>query len=206
MRYYSLNRKSPDVDFAKATRLGQAPDGGLYFPEHIPKLSDDFFKNLKSRENTEIGMHVMKPFVADSMPDDVLEKVLRETLCFDFPIVKISESIYALELFHGPTLAFKDVGARFMSRCLGYFNRNGNKEITVLVATSGDTGGAVANGFLGGHSTGTHDGSQGKVHCCKECGGIDANGLIREKCLHFVCCFCFVIYCLLFEFMENSRF
>jgi threonine synthase len=91
----------------------------------------------------------MKPYVGESIPDDVLQKIVNETISFDFPLIKINEKISSLELFHGPTLAFKDVGARFMSRCLGYFNRNNNKHTTVLVATSGDTGGAVANGFLG---------------------------------------------------------
>jgi threonine synthase len=149
MNYYSLNKVSPDVSFEEATIKGQAPDKGLYFPSLIPKLSKDFIANIKSYSREEVGFEVMKPFVGESIPDDVLEHIINETINFDFPLVKVSEGIYSLELFHGPTLAFKDVGARFMSRCLGYFNRNKDQHTTVLVATSGDTGGAVANGFLG---------------------------------------------------------
>jgi len=148
MEYYSLNKKSPSVTFEEATLLGQAPDKGLYFPSTIPKLSKDFIANIKTYSKEEIGFEVMKPFVYESIPDNVLQSIIAETINFDFPLIEVHENVYALELFHGPTLAFKDVGARFMSRCLGYFNRNKNKHTTVLVATSGDTGGAVANGFL----------------------------------------------------------
>ena len=149
MNYYSLNKISPLVNFEEATIKGQAPDKGLYFPSEIPKLNRSFITNIKSYAKEEIGFEVMKPFVDGSIPDDVLQDILSKAINFDFPLVKVHESVYALELFHGPTLAFKDVGARFMSRCLGYFNRNKNQHTTVLVATSGDTGGAVANGFLG---------------------------------------------------------
>jgi len=149
MKYYSLNKISPSVSFEEATIGGQAPDKGLYFPSFIPKLSKDFIAGIKSFSKEEIGFEVMKPFVGESIPDGVLQNIVTETINFDFPLVKVNDGIYALELFHGPTLAFKDVGARFMSRCLGYFNRNSDKHTTVLVATSGDTGGAVANGFLG---------------------------------------------------------
>jgi len=149
MTYYSLNHQSPDTSFAEAAVKGQAPDKGLYFPHQIPSLSPDFIANLRSYSKDEIGFTVMKPYVGESIPDDVLQQIIAETINFDFPLVQVNDGIYALELFHGPTLAFKDVGARFMSRCLGYFNRNSNKHTTVLVATSGDTGGAVANGFLG---------------------------------------------------------
>jgi threonine synthase len=149
MNYYSLNKISPDVTFEEATIKGQAPDKGLYFPSSIPKLSNDFITNIKSYSKEEIGFEVMKPFVGEAIPGNVLQNIINETINFDFPLVNVNEGIYALELFHGPTLAFKDVGARFMSRCLGYFNRNNDKHTTVLVATSGDTGGAVANGFLG---------------------------------------------------------
>ena len=149
MNYYSLNHKSPDVSFAEATQRGQAPDKGLYFPGFIPSLSPDFIKNLKHFSKEEIGIEVMKPYVEDSLPLQELERIVSETVSFDFPLVGITERIASLELFHGPTLAFKDVGARFMSRCLGYFNQHKNTATTVLVATSGDTGGAVANGFLG---------------------------------------------------------
>ena len=149
MNYYSLNRQSPHVSFEEATVRGQAPDKGLYFPERIPTLSHDFIKNISRHTREEIGVMVMRPYVAGSLDDNELHQIIKETINFDFPIVKISESIYSLELFHGPTLAFKDVGARFMSRCLGHFNHNKSQKTTVLVATSGDTGGAVANGFLG---------------------------------------------------------
>lgn len=149
MNYYSLNHQSPEVNFEEATVMGQAPDKGLYFPKSIPILPNDFIPNLHKYSKEEIGFTVMKPYVGNSIPDGILQQIIKETIDFDFPLVKINDDIYALELFHGPTLAFKDVGARFMSRCLGYFNRNKKKHVTVLVATSGDTGGAVANGFLG---------------------------------------------------------
>jgi threonine synthase len=149
MHYYSLNRKSPRVTFEEATIKGQAPDKGLYFPEYIPSLPKDLIRNIQSFSKEELALIVMKPFIGESFPDIVLKQIVSETINFDFPLVKVSDDIYALELFHGPTLAFKDVGARFMSRCLGYFNRNNDQHTTVLVATSGDTGGAVANGFLG---------------------------------------------------------
>lgn len=149
MNYYSLNHQSPNVSFAGAAVKGQAPDKGLYFPERIPTLPKDFISDIRNYSKEEIGFTVMKPYIGESIPDDVLQTIINETINFDFPLVKITDSIASLELFHGPTLAFKDVGARFMSRCLGYFNRNSNQHTTVLVATSGDTGGAVANGFLG---------------------------------------------------------
>lgn len=149
MQYYSLNRQSPAVSFAQAAVQGQAPDKGLYFPESIPQLPKGFIENIQQYSKEEIGFTVMKPYAGNSIPDDVLQQIVKETVDFPFPLVQVSENSFALELFHGPTLAFKDVGARFMSRCLGYFNRNNNQHVTVLVATSGDTGGAVANGFLG---------------------------------------------------------
>jgi threonine synthase len=149
MKYYSLNKQSPIVNFAEATIKGQAPDKGLYFPESIPQLPKGFIENLKQYSKEEIGVTVMQSYVGDSLQNAELQSIVAETINFNFPLVKINEGIHSLELFHGPTLAFKDVGARFMSRCLGYFNRNNNQKVTVLVATSGDTGGAVANGFLG---------------------------------------------------------
>src|SRR3954453_20982189 len=149
MHYYSLNHQSPNVTFEEATIKGQAPDKGLYFPEYIPTLPKGLIENIKDFSKEELGLIVMKPFVGETIPETVLKHIVEETINFDFPLIKVSENIYSLELFHGPTLAFKDVGARFMSHCLGYFNRNNNKHTTVLVATSGDTGGAVANGFLG---------------------------------------------------------
>lgn len=147
MLYYSLNKKAPKVNFEDATIKGQAPDKGLYFPEQLPALEKGFIENIGSFSKEEIGLKVITPYVGDTIPTDVLKQIVTETVDFNFPLVKINESIHALELYHGPTLAFKDVGARFMSRCLRHFVRNNDKEITVLVATSGDTGGAVANGF-----------------------------------------------------------
>ena len=149
MLYYSLNRQSPPVDFRAATIAGQAPDGGLYFPETIPQFSADLLRNLASLSPAEIAYEVMRPYVGDTIPAADLRRICAETVDFPFPVVSITEQIGALELFHGPTLAFKDVGARFMSRCLGYFSRGESQPVTVLVATSGDTGGAVAHGFLG---------------------------------------------------------
>lgn len=149
MRYYSLNKQAPSVDFQAATIAGQAPDGGLYFPEHISKFSANLLNNLKTMSRAEVSFEVIRPYVGDTIPADVLRGICAETVDFEFPLVPVTERIAALELFHGPTLAFKDVGARFMSRCLGYFSRQQKETITVLVATSGDTGGAVADGFLG---------------------------------------------------------
>ncbi|MCD8422713.1 threonine synthase [Tenacibaculum finnmarkense] len=149
MNYYSLNKKSENVSFKEAVVNGLAPDRGLYFPENITPLSKDFITNIENYSNHEIAFEVIKQFVGDEIPSDVLQQIIKETLCFDFPVVSVEENVATLELFHGPTMAFKDVGARFMARCLGYFNRNNNDQLTVLVATSGDTGGAVADGFLG---------------------------------------------------------
>src|SRR5687768_1312 len=147
MLYYSTNKQSPKVNFKEATIQGQAPDKGLYFPEHIPSVPVDLIQNIGSYSNEEIGYQVVKPYVGDTIPENILRDIVRETINFDIPLVQITENIAALELYHGPTLAFKDVGARFMSRCLGYFVQEEHRKVTVLVATSGDTGGAVANGF-----------------------------------------------------------
>ncbi len=149
MHYYSLNHKAPKVSFQEAVVQGLAPDRGLYFPENITPLPASFFDNIENLSKEEIAFTAIQQFVGDEIPEVELKRIIAETLCFDFPCVPVEDSIYALELYHGPTMAFKDVGARFMSRCLGYFNRNDDKKITVLVATSGDTGGAVASGFLG---------------------------------------------------------
>ncbi|HBK72140.1 MAG TPA: threonine synthase [Flavobacteriaceae bacterium] len=149
MKYYSLNKKAKEVSYKDAVIKGLAEDKGLYFPEIIRKLSSDFIDNLEQYSNVEIAFEVIKQFVGDEIPEIVLKEIIKETLSFDFPLVDIEENIKTLELFHGPTMAFKDVGARFMARCLGYLNRESDKEVTVLVATSGDTGGAVASGFLG---------------------------------------------------------
>lgn len=149
MQYYSLQHQAPKVSFKEAVLKGQAPDKGLYFPEALPKLPKDFIKNLPSLSKEEIGFTVMQPYVGEDIPEKALRTIVEETVSFDFPLVKINDHISSLELFHGPTYAFKDVGARFMSRCLGYFHQSETKKTTILVATSGDTGGAVANGFLG---------------------------------------------------------
>jgi threonine synthase len=147
MKYYSLNKISPVVDFKEATIAGQAPDKGLYFPEFIPQVSKDLIKNIEQYSNEEIAYEVIRPYVGDAIPQEDLRRIAAESISFDIPLVQVSNNIYSLELFHGPTLAFKDVGARFMSRCLSYFAKDKREKITVLVATSGDTGGAVANGF-----------------------------------------------------------
>ena len=147
MQYYSTNSQSPKVDFKQATIKGQAPDKGLYFPEQIPMLPKEFIENITNYSDEEIAYQVIKPYIGDAIPDAELRRIVGETINFDIPLVKVTDAIFSLELYHGPTLAFKDIGARFMSRCLGYFVKDLNKKVTVLVATSGDTGGAVANGF-----------------------------------------------------------
>lgn len=147
MKYYSLNKQSPPVDFKTATIKGQAPDKGLYFPETLPVLPQVWFNDINNKSNEEIAFDVISPYVGDEIPESELRRIVKETIDFPIPLVKVKEDIFSLELFHGPTLAFKDVGARFMSRCLGYFAKERSEKVTVLVATSGDTGGAVANGF-----------------------------------------------------------
>lgn len=149
MQYYSLNHKAPNVSFKEAVVKGLAPDKGLYFPKSITPLEASFFKNIDHYSYSEIAFQAIKQFVSPEIPETVLKAIIEDTLSFDFPVVNLSPHISTLELFHGPTMAFKDVGARFMARCLGYFNSDETNEVTVLVATSGDTGGAVANGFLG---------------------------------------------------------
>jgi threonine synthase len=148
MRYYSLNNSSPLTSFKKAVQNGIAPDRGLYFPEEIIPISEDFITNIRDYSNEEIAYEVIKQFIGDEIPANILKEIIKKTISFDFPVVNLDQNIGSLELFHGPTMAFKDVGARFMSQCLEYFNRGKTEDITVLVATSGDTGGAVANGFL----------------------------------------------------------
>lgn len=148
MQYKSLNNKAEKVSFEEAVVRGLAPDRGLYFPEEITPLPEDFFQNIEQYSKEEIAYEAIKQFVGNEIPEHDLKRIVSETIAFDFPVEKVDKSIYSLELFHGPTLAFKDVGARFMARCLGYFNQQKNtKKVTVLVATSGDTGGAVADGF-----------------------------------------------------------
>ena len=147
MKYYSLNHNSKPTHFQDAVKRGLAPDRGLYFPETITKLPSTFFEEIEDMSITEMAYKVIKPYIGNQIKKEKLLEIIEETLDFDFPIIEITENIASLELFQGPTLAFKDVGARFMARCLGHFTENTNEKITVLVATSGDTGGAVANGF-----------------------------------------------------------
>ena len=149
MKYYSLNDNSNTASFSEAVIRGLAPDRGLYFPESTPRLEECFLAEIANKSMVEIGVEVMRTFVGGTIPDARLEKNVTDTLCFDFPLIKINDNTASLELFHGPSMAFKDVGARFMARCIGYFNEQSCKKVTVLVATSGDTGGAVASGFLG---------------------------------------------------------
>lgn len=149
MNYYSLHHKSPKSTFKNAVVQGLAKDRGIYFPDNIQQLPKEFVENISEYTNHEIAYKVIKQFVGDEIPAEKLKEIIKETVSFDFPLVKIDDNIASLELFHGPTMAFKDVGAKFMAQCLEYFNQGNTDEITVLVATSGDTGGAVANGFLG---------------------------------------------------------
>ena len=150
MKYFSLKDRTHRVSFEEAVVKGLAPGKALYFPEEIPSLPTSFFENLSNLSKEEIAFKAIKPFVGEEIDEKSLQEILKKTLDFNFPVVPISENISTLELFHGPTLAFKDVGAGFMAGCLGYFVKKGKLgKITVLVATSGDTGGAVANGFLG---------------------------------------------------------
>ena len=147
MQYFSTNRKSAHVSFREATLNGQPDDQGLYFPERIPKLPADFWRGFEMKSQPQIAFEIIKPFVGGTIGDATLFRICAETVNFDFPLVKITENISTLELFHGATLAFKDVGARFMSRCLRYFSKGKSEKTIVIVATSGDTGGAVAAGF-----------------------------------------------------------
>ncbi len=149
MNFYSLNGQAPQVSFKDAVINGIAPDRGLYFPEKIDPLPASFFDDIASLSKHEIAFRAIRQFVSVDIPDGPLREIISKVLDFDFPLVELGENMAALELFHGPTMAFKDVGARFMAQCLGYFSQGKNNEVTVLVATSGDTGGAVANGFLG---------------------------------------------------------
>lgn len=147
MLYFSTNDNAPLASFKEATINGQAPDKGLYFPEAIPLLPESFIRNIETYSNESIAYDVIRPYAVASIPEKVLKNIVEETVNFPIPLVGINEQISSLELFHGPTLAFKDIGARFMSRCLGHFVHDQPKKVTVLVATSGDTGGAVAHGF-----------------------------------------------------------
>lgn len=152
MRFYSTEHQAPDASLQTAVVQGLAEDRGLYMPERIPVLPEEWIRRLPELSFVEIGQEVAAAFFGEDVPRAELDRIVAETLSFDCPAVEVEEGIYALELFHGPTLAFKDVGARFMARLLGHFSGEGN--VNVLVATSGDTGSAVANGFLG--VPGTH--------------------------------------------------
>ena len=150
MMYYSTNGKAPLATLEEAVVKGLAGDRGLYMPEKIKRLPREFYDNIADMSFHEIAIKVADTFFGEDIESKALEEIVRDTLSFDCPVVRVTDSIYSLELFHGPTLAFKDVGARFMARLLQYFIKKENKrEVNVLVATSGDTGSAVANGFLG---------------------------------------------------------
>ena len=150
MNYYSTNGKAPLATLQKAVVKGLAEDKGLYMPQRIKPLPQSFFDNIQNLSFQEIAYQVADCFFGEDVEADALRKIVYDTLAFDVPLVKVTDTIYSLELFHGPTLAFKDVGARFMARLLQYFlQKEGKKTVNVLVATSGDTGSAVANGFLG---------------------------------------------------------
>ena len=149
MKYYSTNKISPEVDLRTAVTKGLAPDRGLYMPENIFPLEPYFFAQLPVRTFQETAFEVAKKFFGEDIPVDKLQEIVYDSLLFDTPLIEVEKDIYSLELFHGPTLAFKDVGARFMARMLAFFLSEEKKTVHVLVATSGDTGSAVANGFLG---------------------------------------------------------
>ncbi|MBV8327901.1 threonine synthase [Chryseobacterium sp.] len=147
MEYYNLKDDQEKVNFRKATIKGQGKGKGLFFPETIPQFEEKFIQNLKLYTHEEIAFRCMKDFIGNEIPSEILREIVSETVSFEIPLQKINDRIFVLELFHGPTLAFKDIGARFMSRCLSYFLKDQKKKVSVLVATSGDTGGAVADGF-----------------------------------------------------------
>lgn len=150
MKYYSTNHQAPLASLHEAVVKGLAPDRGLYMPEKIKTLPKDFFDHIEKLSFQEIACIVADSFFGEDIPEEILHNIVNDTLNFDCPVERVTNNLYSLELFHGPTLAFKDVGARFMARLLGYFiKQEGKNEVNVLVATSGDTGSAVANGFLG---------------------------------------------------------
>jgi threonine synthase len=149
MKFYSTNNTSSRVSFKDAVFNSMPQDKGLYMPEYIPRLDDKFINNLDSYSLPEIAFHVAQNLLGDDIPADDLKAIIDDAINFYAPIIKLEENVYVLELFHGPSLAFKDFGARFMSRVMSYFLEEGEKQLDVLVATSGDTGGAVALGFLG---------------------------------------------------------
>jgi threonine synthase len=147
MNYYNLKDKQENVNFKTASIKSQGRQKGLFFPESIPQFEKEFIQKLHLYSDEEIAFRCMKDFIGEEIPAEIIQEIAAETISFEIPLKKINDRISVLELFHGPTLAFKDVGARFMSRCLSYFLKDEDKKVTVLVATSGDTGGAVAHGF-----------------------------------------------------------
>ena len=149
MKYYSTNKQAPLAGLQEAVVRGLAPDRGLYMPELINPLTHEFYNTIETLSFQEIAYRVADCFFGEDIPADKLKEIVYDTLSFDTPVVQVTDNIYSLELFHGPTLAFKDVGARFMARLLGYYTQEQSRPVNVLVATSGDTGSAVANGFLG---------------------------------------------------------
>ncbi|GAF03498.1 threonine synthase [Saccharicrinis fermentans] len=148
MQFYSTNSPDVKVSLKEAVLRGLASDKGLFMPEVIPHLDASFFGDIQNKSLPEIGFEVLKPFFCPDIPEETFKAIVEDALNFPIPTVPVSKNIYSLELFHGPTLAFKDVGARFMARILSYFVQDQEKEINILVATSGDTGSAVANGFF----------------------------------------------------------
>lgn len=149
MKFYSTNNSTHLVSLQEAVISGLAPDNGLYMPEQIPAFPAEFFESLPKKTFQQIAFDVARIFVQDDISSEQLKKIIEHTILFDAPLVEVERNVFALELFHGPTLAFKDFGARFMSQVLGHFAKQQKREIVILVATSGDTGSAVANGFLG---------------------------------------------------------
>ncbi|HRG08210.1 MAG TPA: threonine synthase [Cyclobacteriaceae bacterium] len=148
MKFYSTNNKNHRVDLRTAVIQGLAPDNGLYMPEHIPVLDQSLIQSLPDLSFQQIGFEVARAMLGNDLPETQLQKIVEHTLAFDSPLVEVESNVFSLELFHGPTLAFKDFGARFLAGLLGYFAKEQDREITILVATSGDTGSAVANAFL----------------------------------------------------------
>lgn len=149
MRLYSTKNTATDVSFEEAVLQGLPEDNGLFMPKEIPQLPASFFEEIEQYSLAEIAYQVSKTLLGDELPDQVLKQICDEGMNFDAPVVSLSKQYHSLELFHGPTLAFKDFGARFMARCMSYFMRNESRPLNILVATSGDTGGAVGHGFLG---------------------------------------------------------
>ncbi|MBC8182950.1 threonine synthase [candidate division KSB1 bacterium] len=149
MKLYSTRNKNQFISFEQAVLKGLADDGGLFMPATIPQMDSKFYTEMKNKSFQEIGFEVEKKLLMDDIPEHILQNIVENAFNFDIPLVKIEDNVYVLELFHGPTLAFKDFAARFMSRLMSYFIRGADKKLTILVATSGDTGSAVANGFYG---------------------------------------------------------